>query len=266
MSFDIASGKNFFKTNFHISRYAMQAIGNQIINRNDDVAKRQKALKITAENSSRLLKNLGVNIRSHFNNEGLFHRNYFMVCNHMSYLDILVLSSIQPAVFVTSVEMEKTFFLGDMAKWGGSFFVDRINRRKMKEEVQSLMQLLDQKFNVFIFPEGTSTDGRQILPFKKSLFRVPYQTQFPILPICLKYQTINGQAFSDENRDRICWYDEMTFAPHFLQLMGLKELTVDVHYLDPLDPGQFDNHGDLAQAARDQIAAVYFADNNTVNN
>lgn len=257
-SLNLNTGKNFLKVNYQISRYIFQAVGNQWTNRKDDQKKRQKALDITADNSAKVLKNLNVKIETKFANPHLFDRNYFMVCNHMSYLDILVLSSIQPAVFVTSVEMEKTFFLGDLAKLGGSFFVNRVNRRKMKEEVQALQDLLSQGFNVFIFPEGTSTNGQQLLPFKKSLFRVPFQTGFPILPICLKYKTIDGEPFSPENCDRVCWYDEMTFGPHFLQLMDLKGMQVEVNYLEPLHPEDFQNHGDLSQAAQSSIEQAFY--------
>ncbi len=260
VGFDWAAGKNFVNVNYQISRYTLQALGNQLVNRKDEVEKRKKALQITTDNSTRLLNKLNVKVNKSLVRDDLFARNYFMVSNHMSYLDILVLSSVQPAVFVTSVEMEKTFFLGDMAKLGGSFFVDRVNRRKMKDEVQALVNLLNDQFNVFIFPEGTSTDGSQILPFKKSLFRVPFQTGFPILPICLKYKTIDGEAFSSQNCDRVCWYDEMTFAPHFLQLMGLREMQVDLTYLEPLNPADFDSHGELARAAQDQITSAYFSD------
>ncbi len=257
MKFGWNASKNIMNANWLVSRYVSQAVKNQIVNRNDEVLRRQRALEITADASRRLLKKLNVTVNVHKTRDDLFSQNYFMVCNHMSYFDILVLSSVEPAVFVTSVEMEKTFFLGDMAKLGGSFFIDRINRRKMKQEVQALVELFDKNFNVFIFPEGTSTDGSQILPFKKSLFRVPFQTKFPILPICLKYRSINGEPFSKENCDQICWYDDMTFAPHFLQLMAMKELVVDVHYLDLIDPKDFESHGALAEAARDRINQVY---------
>jgi len=255
---DLAPGKNLLRTKLQVSKYTVQAVSNRIINRNDEVRKRQRALEITAENSRELLKKLNVNVAATFQTENIFERNYFMACNHMSYLDILVLSTIQPAVFVTSVEIEKTFFLGDMAKLGGSFFVNRINRRKMKDEVDSLVELLHQKFNVFLFPEGTSTDGSGILPFKKSLFRVPFQTDFPILPICIRYKTIDGEPFSPVNCDRVCWYDDMTFAPHILQLMKLKELQVEVNYLEALNPADFESHGELSEATRDQITQAYF--------
>lgn len=252
-------GKNLLQTNYQIAKYSSQAIASRVLNKKNPTQQRRRALSITARNSKELLDKLNVKVRVKNSDPQLFARNYFMVCNHMSYFDIVILSSIQPAVFVTSVEMEKTFFLGDMAKIGGSFFVDRVNRRKMKAEVQALKDLLDNRFNVFIFPEGTSTNGSEILPFKKSLFRVPFQASSPILPICLKYRSIDGEPFSADNCDRICWYDDMTFAPHFLQLMSLKELVVEVEYLTPLDPTQFSSHGELSEQARQQIISAYQA-------
>lgn len=250
---------NFVKANYQISRYALEAIGNNLSNSKNPDLKRRNALEITARNSKKLLEKLGVEVDVTKVRDDLFDRNYFMVCNHMSYFDILVLSSIRPSVFVTSVEMENTFFLGDLAKWGGSFFVDRVNRRKMKAEVEALVGLLEDDFNVFIFPEGTSTNGLEILPFKKSLFRVPFQTGFPILPICLRYQSIDGKPFSKENCDRIAWHGDMTFGPHFLQLMGIKNIKAEVHYLEPLDSKSFQNHGDLAKKAQEAISQRYWS-------
>ena len=255
------AASNFLKTSYQISRFTAQALGNQWRNKDDSEVKRRRALEITAENSRKVLEIFNVKIDKKLARPDLFKRNYFMICNHMSYLDILILSSIQPAVFVTSVEMEKTFFLGDMAKLGGSFFVNRVNRRKMKDEVQALKDLLEQGFNVFIFPEGTSTNGQEILPFKKSLFRVPFQTGFPILPICLKYKTIDGKSFSSQNCDRVCWHGDMAFAPHFLQLLSLKDLQVEVQYLEPLEPRDFSSHGELSQCAQKSIEGVYHEKN-----
>ena len=253
-SIDFKSGKNFFQASSQILHFIFQAMGNQILHGRQDVLKRQRALELTAHHSSLFLKKLNIQVRSHLSHQDLFKQNFFMVCNHMSYLDILVLSSIQPAVFVTSVEVERSFFLGDIAKWGGSFFVDRVNHRKIKGEIETLTGFLHNRFNVFVFPEGISTNGMEVLPFKKSLFRVPFQAQHPVLPISLKYTHIDQEAFSPANCDRVCWYGEMGFAPHFLQLMGLKEVRVEVHYREPLNPQNFRSHGELAQAARASIA------------
>jgi len=250
--------KNGLLTQMVIGKYLTRGVANAIKNRNDDIARRKRALEVTSKYSSELLGRLGVNISVVPTDFDLSKRNYFMVCNHMSYVDILVLSTWNPAVFVTSVEMEKTFFLGDMAKLGGSFFVNRINRRKMKAEVEQLKNLVEKGLNVFIFPEGTSTNGMSgILPFKKSLFRVPFQADIPILPICLKYKAVNGEPFSEANMDRVTWYDDMTFAPHLGQLMGLRDLQVSIEPMTPLNPSDYKDHGELCLKAQDLIKTAY---------
>ena len=261
--------KKQIKTFYHVCHFLFQTLRNQIIYCKNPVKKRQKAIKITHKKSYRILQGLGVQVQVYFDKNPFTGGHYFMICNHMSYFDILVLTSIQPSVFISSVEMEKTFFLGDIARLGGTFFVDRINRRKLKEEVGALADLVNQGFNVFLFPEGTSTNGFDILPFKKSLFRVPYQTGLPILPICLKYISIDGKPFSRDNCDRVCWYDDMEFVPHVLQLLSIKQLKVEVHYLNPLNPVDFKSHGELSQAAEKSVRSAYFpvdSINKTIDN
>ncbi len=249
--------QNLLKTQYYVSRYIACGLRQRLFDNQSPVDLRRKALENTARHSRSILDALNVKIHTKLCREDLFDRPYFMVCNHMSYLDILILSTVRPAVFVTSVEMEKTFFLGDMAKMGGSFFVDRINRRKMKNEVTALKNLLTEGFDVFLFPEGTSTNGMEILPFKKSLFRVPKETDFPILPICLKYKSINSEPFSNENCDKVCWHGDMSFASHFLQMMKIKEIVVELEYLEPLESTHFSTHGELALAAEAAIRRAY---------
>lgn len=251
------TSRNLLKTQYYVGRYLARGLKQRFFESHTPVDLRRKALDNTARYSRSILDALNVKIHTKLSREDLFERHYFMVCNHMSYLDILILSTVRPAVFVTSVEMEKTFFLGDMAKMGGSFFVDRVNHRKMKNEVAALKELMAEGFDVFIFPEGTSTNGQDILPFKKSLFRVPKETNFPILPICLKYKSINGEPFSAKNCDKVCWHGDMTFAPHFLQMMKINEIVVELEYLEPLESSDFSTHGELAQAAETAIRQAY---------
>jgi len=251
------TSRNLLKTQYYVSRYLASGLKQRFLESNSPLDLRRKALENTARHSREILGALNVQIHTKFCRENLFERSYFMVCNHMSYLDILILSTVRPAVFVTSVEMEKTFFLGDLAKLGGSFFVDRINRRKMKNEVAALKQLMAEGFDVFLFPEGTSTNGQEILPFKKSLFRVPKETHSPILPICLKYKSIDGEPFTLKNCDKICWYGDMAFAPHFLQIMKTKEIVVELEYLNPLESSDFNTHGELAEAVEAAIRQAY---------
>ena len=129
-----------------------------------------------------------------------------MVCNHMSYLDILFLSAGEPTVFVTSVEMKETPFLGACSELGGSYFVERRNRNQIPQEIRDLAQLMRDGFHVFVFPEATSTNGMGILPFKKSMFKAAVEAEMDVLPICLRYEEVNGEPFTFSNKEKICWF------------------------------------------------------------
>ena len=226
--------------------------------RKDPYAQRRVGVRFVGEYSKRLIDLLDVKTTFQYSPKILPDKNYFMVCNHMSYLDIMVLGAIRPSVFITSVDMRNTFFLGDLAKLGGSFFVNRKDRSKIKEEVAELEDLVANGFDVFLFPEGTSSNGMQgVLPFKRSIFRVPFGAKIPIIPISLRYTHVDGEPFSAKNCDEVTWHSKMTFAPHLNQLTEKKEIKVDVRYLDPVDPSGFKDHGDLSEHMRELISAEY---------
>jgi 1-acyl-sn-glycerol-3-phosphate acyltransferase len=162
-------------------------------------------------------------------------RNYLILSNHLSYFDILILSSLFPAVFVSSVEMQKTFFLGDLAMLGGTVFVERRSSSGIKQEISRLAGVLKEGFSIVLFPEGTTSNGDRILPFKKSLMACAVEADIPVLPVCLKYQNLNGEAVNPENRDFIYWYGEMSFFPHFIRfLKQVNHLTVSLNLLEEI--------------------------------
>lgn len=222
---------------------------------------RQQATLLTQKKSRGFLKDIHFEVQKVYSRPDLFANNktYFMVCNHMSYLDLIFLGSGEPAVFVTSVEMRDTPFLGDIAKLGGAYFVERRDRSKIPGEVKELAGLLRSGFNVFVFPEATSTHGMHILPFKKAMFAAAVEAQVDVLPICLRYEEVDGEPFNEHNKDKICWYGDMPFLPHFQQVMGLKKLKVTVTYLDPLPIAQYPDRHMLAEASYNQISQYYFA-------
>lgn len=216
---------------------------------------------LTKNQSSGFLKRINFDVEKIYSRPDLFAngKTYFMVCNHMSYLDLLFLGSGEPTVFVTSVELRDTPFLGDIASYGGSYFVERRDRSKIPGEVKDLANLMNQKFNVFVFPEATSTHGMHILPFKRAMFSAAIEAGVDVLPICLRYETIDGEPFNEHTKDRICWYGNMTFFPHFAQAMSLKSLKVTVTYLDPISTKQFPDRHMVADLAYNQITKHYFA-------
>lgn len=154
--------------------------------------------------------------------------NYLLVSNHLSYVDVLVLSSLFRTSFVTSHEMRKTPFLGQLCQFGGCLFVDRKNRRGLSAEVEELAKTLRQNVPVTIFPEATSTNGEAVRPFRKPLFQAALMANVKVLPVCLNYERLDGEKISLKNRDSVFWYGDFPFFGHALKLFAADELIVRV--------------------------------------
>lgn len=173
-----------------------------------------------------------------------------IVANHLSYLDVLILFSLYPSLFITSQEIKETPVLGQICELGGCFFVERRKEKRtlstMTQELQSVKNKLDQGFNIFLFPEGTSSDGHQVLPFKATFFQVAVDSQSPVQPMCIKYK--------GENRDLIPWFGDMTFIDHLFKLCMLTEINVEL-IVSPAFCGT--NKYDLATLSQEIIRNNY---------
>lgn len=181
-----------------------------------------------------------------------------LVCNHMSYLDMLVLASIKPSVFVTSVDMGQQFFLGTMAEIAGAVFIERRHRERVAYDVSQLENVLLQGFDVTLFPEGTSGDGSDILPFKRSMFLAAINTRRPVRPLTLRYARIDGTPFGPENRDIVCWYGKMDFVSHLVKLCAARSVDVEVTIHHCLEIEREADKAALAEATRHIIVNEYF--------
>lgn len=153
---------------------------------------------------------------------------FLILSNHLSYMDIPIIFSHFPCLFVTSVEVKQTPFLGHFCRAAACFFVERRKRAQIKDEVAKLRQVLTSGISLGLFPEGTSTNGASVLPFRKSLLESVVGTEIKLLPLCLNYKRIDGVPLSKLNRDRVCWYGDMAFLPHFLGLLASKRIDVEL--------------------------------------
>lgn len=147
-----------------------------------------------------------------------------IVANHLSYLDVLILFSHYPALFITSVEIRETFMLGRVCKLAGCFFVerrkDKRNENTKQEELNQMKAKFAEGHNIFLFPEGTSSDGSGVLPFKNTFFQLAVDTKTNIVPMCLRY--------TGENADVSPWYGDMTFLDHLFKVCLQKEITANL--------------------------------------
>lgn len=189
--------------------------------------------------------------------EGVLTSGPFLVAsNHMSYLDVLILASKMPGFFVTSQEIREIPFLGQLCVLGGCLFVERRNKENIHREISELTEALDRGFNVIFFPEATSTNGTQILRFRKPLFQAAINASQRVLPVCLNYVSIDNKPVNVHNRDRLCWYGDMSFAPHLWQIMAAREVKVEIQILDWLQT-QNENSEVLAQTSQKQVEQVF---------
>lgn len=216
-----------------------------------------------AENTSHVCKKianiLGVNVKL-TNPEKwakLDKDNFLVVANHVSYLDIMILTSIREFLFITSTDMQKTPFLGQLCELGGSLFTNRKNAAGIKGEIINFAKYLDDGFNVVLFPEGTSTDGKEMKNFKKSLFQIAIEANKSVLPICIKYTDVDGKPISDENRNKVYWYGDDSFLPHILRVVKLKEINIEVTLLDEVVVNNTCDRKAVSNNAFEQINSKY---------
>lgn len=206
------------------------------------------------------LRALGIRVRvRRRKRKGLRPRrmNYLILANHLSYTDILVVASLMPSVFITSVELKRTFPLGLFAWLGGSLFVERRNPAGLKREIAEIAQVLAAGTSVALFPEGTTSNGETVRPFKNSLITAGIRTGVSLLPVSIRYMKVNGRALDQGNRDSVYYYGGTTFFEHLPRLLRLKTIEVECTVLHPILTHQHHSRKELAARAHGMISAVY---------
>lgn len=184
-------------------------------------------------------------------------KNYLLVGNHLGILDIIVISSLRPTLFITSVEMKQTPGLGLLCEMGGCLFVERRSRSNIHSEIGQIREALKQGVNVVLYPEGTSSNGERVLPFKKSLLTAAAGTGVPILPMVVNYRMCNGEPMSDKWRDYVCWYGDQTFPPVFWRIMTMKSCLAEIEFLDEIEVHSEEQRREVAALAQAQIEARF---------
>lgn len=159
------------------------------------------------------------------------HRGVLIVSNHRSFWDVLILATIFPSVFVTSEEVKKTWFLGWIASLAGSHFSERRSAISARRDIKKIAHDLREGINYAVFPEATSTDGTQILPFKRSVFMAAAQANRSVVPVCINYEKVDNVPVNKVNNDKISYYGNHCFIQQLLKTFTTKTITVKVHVL-----------------------------------
>ena len=112
--------------------------------------------------------------------------------------------------------------------------MERRNKNNIHKEISEITQALENNLNVTIFPEATSTNGNEVIRFRKPLYTAAVQAKRPVQPFCMQYLSIDGEPVTTANRDELCWYDNMPFASHLMNVFSKRKIQMKVTYLEPL--------------------------------
>ena len=169
-----------------------------------------------------------------------------LVSNHLSYLDIVLIGAVTPAVFVSKADVRGWPLFGWLATISGTVFIERERRTHVGAVNREIESALAEGALVVVFPEGTSSDGTEVLPFRASLLEPALRGGHEIATAWLHYELADGDA-----KQEVCYWGDHTFFPHLLNLLGKKSVRATVRF------GKFrrttDDRKELANHLREAI-------------
>ncbi len=175
-----------------------------------------------------------------------------VVANHASWLDIFALNARKRIYFVSKSEVARWPGIGWLARATGTVFIQR-DRSQLKSQIGTFQSRLAAGHKLLFFPEGTSTDGQQVLPFKPALFAAFFD---PALRDSLQMQAVTVVYHAPKGQDArfYGWWGDMEFAPHLLStLAARRQGAVHVIYHTPVKVADYADRKALALAMEDQV-------------
>lgn len=155
------------------------------------------------------------------------------VANHLGYLDVVALWCVVPGAFVARADVARWPLVGVASRLIGTIFLDRARKRDLLRVVPELSGALASGRNVVFFPEGTSSPGADVLPFRSSLFEAAVRREVPVVGVSLQYETPEP---GPEAAMAVCWWGDMTFLRHVYALLALPHVVVRIRFSEPIPP------------------------------
>ncbi len=151
-----------------------------------------------------------------------------VVSNHLSYLDILLFASLRPFVMVAKSEVRRWPLIGWLTSRAGTVYVVRGGGTTTYRRVNAAMAAAYRSgLPVLFYPEGTTTDGASVLPFRRGLFHSVLNEGVPLQVAALRYSIVGDNGGATVAQD-VCWWGDMLLAPHLFRLLGLNGVRAEV--------------------------------------
>jgi 1-acyl-sn-glycerol-3-phosphate acyltransferase len=154
---------------------------------------------------------------------------FLLVSNHLSYVDIVALGTRLPCVFVAKAEIDDWPIFGAICRSVNTIFIDRRMKRKLPEILAKIDEALDARQGVVVFPEGTSSAGASVMPFRSSLLELAAGHELPVHYVALSYRVPEGEMPAHLS---VSWWGEMPLDEHLKNFLVLPRIDATLHFGD----------------------------------
>lgn len=221
-----------------------------------DPIERRKKLTLNGQTSARWILR-AFNIKLICNQNIPDDEGSLIVGNHMGFIDIICLVALTHGVFITSLEMKETPVLGQICDIGGCAYVNRKSRLSIQDELKEIVEVLKQGFRVMLYAESVSTNGEQVLPFKKTLITSAGLAGKPIRPFVFNFREVDGGPVRYEHRDSVCWYGDQSFLSAIWRSLKLNSLTCEIEFLPLVYPAPDEDRTQLANKLHAMVSSKF---------
>lgn len=173
-----------------------------------------------------------------------------LVANHISWLDIPLLGGISSVRFLSKDEVRRWPVVGWLATKAGTLFIERGKKGGAQAAVATIRSALEDGAVAVVFPEGTTSDGKQLLPFHARMFASVDETDLTIQPVAIRYLDRAGKP-----SETAPYIDDMSLWDNLMGLLGGQDLRIEVNYLPPVSANS-GSRRELAKHCEQAISAV----------
>lgn len=173
---------------------------------------------------------------------------FFLVSNHLSYVDIPAYRAVLPTVFVAKSDIESWLLAGRMVRDMGAIFINRKNRRDIPRAGKEIIEKIEAGEGVIVFPEGTSTGGEEVLPFNSSFLEFAAKNNLPVTYAAISYKTSDREGKASQF---VCWGEDISFVDHMLRMFRLKKFTAVITFGE--EPIMKADRKELAHELREKV-------------
>lgn len=186
-------------------------------------------------------------------------RPLMVVSNHTSYLDVFIIGSQVPVSFTPKREVRNWPVIGFLCVLADCVFVER-RPAHMEQARAEMAKRINEGRVLCLFPEGTTSNGKLLKPFKSGFLSLAEDHQLPVQPASIAFTHIGRDVITDDVRDMAAWVGDATFFGHFWNVLGIRGIRASIRWHAPLMLKDFADRKALTKAAETIVTAGVMAD------